>query len=106
MDSMTIDYIELGKAIAANTPAPTNAGEWSIFGILIAVLVIMNVMSWAYFVWEKKQSIERETKLTDTMDKVKATMERLIAYFDQNDIKQDVQKMSTDIALINQKLDK
>ena len=103
---MTIEYIELAKQIAKNTPAPTNAAEWSIYGILIATFAIMLAASWAYFLWREKQTILRQEKATLVAEKMTATLDRLIIYFDQNNLKEDIQTVKTNIALIHQKLDK
>lgn len=101
---MSIDYVKLANEIAKNTPEPTTAGEWSIFGLMIAILIITNIASWIYFLWEKKQTLALQNKTTETMVKVNSTMDKLMIYFEQNHVKEDVNSIKTEIALINQKL--
>jgi predicted RecA/RadA family phage recombinase len=106
---MTINYIELGKAIAANTPAPTNAGEWSIFGILIAVLIFIILAGAYYHVWKEKKNIASLEKMMLSLSDINQTLVGLNIYFAQQDETRSHQaekqsEIAKNQALIMQKL--
>lgn len=86
MDTMNIDYVKLAEAIASNTQTPTDQAGWTVFGLIIAILIITNIASWMYFIWRERRNIAREEKHVEVMEKVNETMSKLVVWFDQADI--------------------
>jgi len=108
MDSMPplqIDYLELGKYIAKNTPAPQNTAEMTVYGVMVGVLLVALAGMAYYHVWWLKKKEAQEDKIADGLAHVTNTITELNVHLAQrresnNKVLDAINDIKTSIAII------
>lgn len=97
---MQIDYAELAKYLAQNTPAPQNAAEMTVYGIALVLLCLGLVGSWMFFIWWMKKKETQEDKIAESLTSFNTSIVELNVHLkDRKETHKDIMSALVELKL-------